>query len=89
MKELSAKGAMVSQNIPFLKILKVELGSNKPEATDKFRGILTTKEGMVSSLDSQFDQVYSNDTYLLATLLDPKFKVKFLIQQQLSLLLID
>ena len=76
-KEFSAKGAMVSQVIPFLKILKMELDSSEPETTDKFRGILTTKEEMVSSLDSRFDQVYSNDTYLLATLLDPRFKVKF------------
>lgn len=33
---------------------------------------------MLSSLNSWFDQVYSNDTYLLAPLLDPRFKVKFL-----------
>ena len=79
-KEFSAKGAMVSRVIPFLEILKMELDSNqssKPETTDKFRGILTTKDEMLSSLDSQFDQIYSNDTYLLATLLDPRFKVNF------------
>ena len=32
---------------------------------------------MLSSLDSRFDQIYSNNTYLLATLLDPRFKVNF------------
>jgi len=32
---------------------------------------------MVTSIDSQFDPIYFNDTYLLATLLDPKFTVKF------------
>ena len=32
---------------------------------------------MLSSLDSRFDQIYSTDTYLLSTLLDPRFKVKF------------
>ena len=77
-KEFSAKGAIVSQVIPFLEILKMELDSNQssePETTDKFRGILTTKDEMFSSLDSRFDQIYSNDTYLLATLLDPRFKV--------------
>ena len=76
-KEFSAKGAMVSQVIPFLEILKMELDTSEPETTDKFRGILTTKDEMLSSLDSRFDQVYFNDTYLLATLLDPRFKVKF------------
>ena len=55
----------------------MELDSSEPEITDKFRGILTTKDEMLSSLDSRFDQVYSNDTYLLSTLLDPRFKVKF------------
>ena len=79
-KEFSAKGAMVSQVIPFLEILKMELNSNhssKSETIDKFKGIITTKDEMLSSLDSRFHQVYSNDTYLLATLLDPRFKVKF------------
>ena len=76
-KEFSAKGAMVSQVIPFLEILKMELDSSEPETTDNFTGILTTKDEMLSSLDSRFDQVYSNDTYLLSTLLDPRFKVKF------------
>ena len=45
----------------------MELDSSEPETTDKFRGILTTKDEMLSSLDSRFDQVYSNDTYLLST----------------------
>ena len=79
-KEFSAKGAMVSQVIPFLEILKMELDSSQssdPETTDQFRGILTTKDEMLTSLDSRFNHVYSNDTYLLATLLDPRFKVKF------------
>ena len=33
---------------------------------------------MVTLIDSGFDPIYSNDTYLLATLLDPRYKVKFL-----------
>ena len=67
----------MSQVIPFLEILKMELDSSEPETADKFRGILTTKDEILSSLDSRFEQVYSNDTYLLATLLDPRFKNKF------------
>ena len=55
-KEFRAKGTIVSQIIPFLKILKMELDSSEPETTDKFRGILTTKAEIVSSLDSQFEQ---------------------------------
>ena len=81
-KEFSAKGAMVSQVISFLEILKMELDSNhssEPDTTDKFRGILTTKDEMLSSLDSRFDQIYFNNTYLLATLLNPRFKVNFFV----------
>ena len=88
-KEFSTKGAMVSQVIPFLEILKMELESSEPETADKFRGILTTKDEILSSLDSRFEQVYSNDTYLLATLLGRRFKNKFMTKKQLSLLLID
>ena len=54
-KEFSAKGAMVSQVIPFLEILKMELNSNRSsesETTDKFKGIITTKDKILSSLDS-------------------------------------
>ena len=50
-KEFSAKGAMVLQIIPFLEILKMELDSNQSsesEATDKLRGIVTTKDKMLS-----------------------------------------
>ena len=58
-KEFSSKGAMVSQVIPFLEILKIELDPSEPKSTDKFRGMLTKKDEMLSSLDSRFDQVYS------------------------------
>ena len=71
-KEFSAKGAMVSHVIPFLEVLKMKLDwnhSSEPDTTNKFRDILTTKDEMISSLYSRFDQIYSNDTYVLATLL--------------------
>ena len=71
-KEFSTKGAMVSQVIPFLEILKMKLDwnhSSEPDTTNKFRDILTTKDKMMSSFYSRFDQIYSNDTYVLATLL--------------------
>ena len=54
-KEFSAKGAMVLQVIPFLEILEMELHSNqssKSETRDKLRGIVTTKDKILSSLDS-------------------------------------
>ena len=60
---------------------------SEPDTTNKFRDILTTKEEMLSSLDSRFDQSYS--AFLLPYALNPRFKVNFLTQQQLSLPLID
>lgn len=50
-KAFSAKGAMVSQVVPFLEILKMGLDSSQssdPETTDQFRGILTTKDEMLT-----------------------------------------
>ena len=82
-KEFCAKGVMVSQVIPFLDILEKEPDWNhlsNPDTTNKFRDTLTTKDKMLSSLYSRFEQIYSNNIYLLATLLDRKFKVNFLTQ---------
>ena len=80
-KEFSAKGAMVSQVIPFLDVLKMKLDwnhSSEPDTTNKFRDILTTnkfrdilttKDEMMPLPYCRFDQIYSNDTYVLGTLL--------------------
>jgi len=76
-KELSCKGAMVSPVIPCLEILKMELNLSEPESAEKCKGILTTEDEILSSLDSRFEHVYTNDTYLLATLFDPRFKNQF------------
>ena len=72
-KELSAKEAMLSQVIPFIEILKMELGSTG----DDDRGIISTKEEMLKSLKSHFEHVYSDDNCVIATLLDPRFKATF------------
>ena len=72
-KELSAKEAMLSQVIPFIEILKMELGSTDVDD----RGIISTKEEMLKSLKSQFEHVYSDNNCVVATLLDPRFKATF------------
>ena len=71
-KELSGKDAMLSQVIPFIEILKIEMGS-----TGDDRGIISTKEVMLKSLKSRFEHVYSDDNCVIATLLDPRFKSTF------------
>ena len=72
-KELSGKDAMLSQVIPFIEILKMEMGSTG----DDDRGIISTKEVMLKSLKSRFEHVYSDDNCVIATLLDPRFKSTF------------
>ena len=72
-KELSAKEAMLSQVIPFIEILKMELGSVGGDD----RGIISTKEEMLKSLKSHFEHVYSDDNCVITTLLDPRFKATF------------
>ena len=72
-KELSAKKAMLSQVIPFIEILKMELGSTD----DNHRGIISTKEEMLKSLKSWFEHVHSDNNCVIATLLDPRFKATF------------
>ena len=72
-KELSGKDAMLSQVIPFIEILKMEMGSTG----DDDRGIISNKEVMLKSLKSRFEHVYSDDNCVIATLLDPRFKSTF------------
>ena len=72
-KELSAKEASISQVIPFLETLQIELST--PRESDS--GIKTTKEEMLKSLKSWFAYVYNDDNFVIATLLDPRFKDTF------------
>ena len=76
-KELSAKRAVISEVIPFLEILKSELNEESGDTQKKFRGILSTKEELLESLKSRFSHVYKEDNYIIATLLDPRFKASF------------
>ena len=63
--------------IPFLEILKTELGEESSDTQEKFRGILSTKDELLESLQSRFNHVYKEDNYVIATLLDPRFKASF------------
>ena len=76
-KELSAKRAVISEVIPFLENLKSELNEESGDTQEKFRGILSTKEELLESLQSRFSHVYKEDNYIIATLLDPRFKASF------------
>ena len=64
---------MLSQVIPFIEILKMELGSTG----DDDGGIISTEEEMLKSLKSHFEHVYSDNNCVIFTLLDPRFKATF------------
>ena len=53
--------------------MQIEL--NTPRESDS--GIKTTKEKMLKSLKSRFEYVYNDDNFVIATLLDPRFKDTF------------
>ena len=72
-KELSAKEASISQVIPFIETLQIELSTLRESNS----GIKTTKEQMLKSLKSRFEYVYNDDNFVIATLLDPRFKDTF------------
>ena len=78
-KELSVKGAVISEVIPFLEILKIELGEESwtNDTQEKFRGVLFTKDELLESLNSRLNHVYKEDKYIITTLLDPRFKGSF------------
>jgi len=75
-KELSARKAVISEVIPFSEILKTELEVSD-DTQEKFRGVLSSKEELLESLQSRFGHVYKEDNYIIATLLDPRFKTSF------------
>ena len=77
-KELSAKEAMLSQVIPFIEILKMELDSTG----DDDRGIISTKEEMLKSLKSPFEHVCS---VLLLLYWTQGLKPHFMMLRQLNL----
>lgn len=68
---------IIPEVIPFLEILKTELGEESSDTQEKFRGVLSTKDELLESLKSRFNHVYKEDNYIIATLLDPRFKISF------------
>lgn len=59
--------------IPFIEILKGEL-----REIDEARGIISSKETMLAELETRFVGTITNKYYYMATLLDPRFKDRFL-----------
>ena len=77
-KELSPRGAVISEVTPFLEILKTELGGESSDTQEKFKGILSTKDELLESLNSWFNHVDKEHKYIIAIyLVRPKVQRLF------------
>lgn len=61
-------------------MLKTELNNHKTD-----QGVQSAKVTMLQSLDKRFQPIYSNRHYYVSTLLDPRFKQRYLGDVTLSL----
>lgn len=69
---ISTNQASISLIIPFVRVLKKTLQDNSND-----RGVQTMKGEMLASLNRRLGNIETNETLLLSTLLDPRFKDKF------------
>ena len=72
-KSISADCASVSVIIPFVKMLSKTLQKHHNDS-----GVRTMKNEMLSSLNQRLCDIGDNQHLLLASLLDPRFKNRFL-----------
>ena len=72
MQSISTEVASVSLIIPFIRAFQRTLEDHSND-----RGIRTMKSEMLDSLNRRYGDVESNETLVLVTLLDPRFKDKF------------
>ena len=68
-QSISAEAASISQIIPLVRAL------NKVLEIDQGIGILTMKNKMLDSLNSRFDDTEEREFLVLATMLDPRYKI--------------
>ena len=71
-QSISSEKASASMMIPFVRALHKNWEDN-----DEDRGVQTMKEEMLSSLNRRYSDIESNESLVLATILDPCFKDKF------------
>ena len=76
-KEFSKKESTLSEVIPFVSMLKMELST----LSEQDRGVKTSKGGLLQSLNNRFKDIYENYDYLLATACDPRFTLDFFDDQ--------
>lgn len=72
-KEVSSTKCSISVAIPMVKTLQLYLS----KSGDNFSGVGTIKDVLVQNLDKRFASLENNENYVIATALDPRFKMAF------------
>lgn len=80
-RSISSESSCVSEIIPLVATLKVVL---RDDSLQKSQGVNAMKAKLLLELSSRFDKLQYNDLYVIATLLDSRYKSKFLEQHALN-----
>lgn len=72
-KEVSSTKCLISVVIPMIKTMKLYLS----KSGNDFFGVGTIKDVLIENLDKRFSSFENNDNYIIATTLDPRFKLAF------------
>ncbi|XP_071054789.1 zinc finger BED domain-containing protein 4-like [Onthophagus taurus] len=73
-KVMSSNVAFISEVIPTITTLKVYLSK---EDENLFHGVGTMKNCIYDEINRRFDSLLNNKFYIIATILDPRFKMTF------------
>ena len=69
---MSQKNCHIGYSIPVVTAIIADL-----EVTNADHGVMTMKRGLRNSMVEKFNHMEYNETYTIATFLDPRFKWKF------------
>lgn len=73
-KEMSSEVALISQVIPVVQTLEKFLS----QTSQNFFGVGTLKDFFLADLKKRFGSLIDDELYIVATILDPRFKIAFL-----------
>lgn len=73
-KLMSKNNSCISEVIPAVTVLKKFLSRDDEEKT---AGVRTMRDDLSTSLEKRFQTTFVNKNYVLATIVDPRFKTKF------------
>ncbi|XP_072044965.1 zinc finger BED domain-containing protein 4-like [Amphiura filiformis] len=76
-RKLSAESATLASVIPDVVMLRRALTLQDPRNKDKYKGIQTTIDTMVESMDRRFSESELKESLAVATFLDPRYKDVF------------